>query len=65
MSSQGPRATPMVTPYTELLVRHLVEAGHPRDALLAVNGIGPVKIERFGDDVLEIVRNAAPAPATR
>ena len=27
-----------------------------RDALLAVNGVGPVKLERFGDDVLAIVR---------
>jgi DNA helicase-2/ATP-dependent DNA helicase PcrA len=33
-----------------------------RDALLAVNGIGPVKIERFGDDVLGIVK-ADPATA--
>jgi DNA helicase-2/ATP-dependent DNA helicase PcrA len=27
-----------------------------RDALLAISGVGPVKIERFGDDVLGIVR---------
>ena len=30
-----------------------------RDALLGVSGIGPVKVERFGDDVLAIVRDAA------
>jgi len=33
-----------------------------RDALLAVHGIGPVKVERFGDDILAIVA-ATPAPA--
>ena len=32
-----------------------------RDALLAISGVGPVKIERFGDDVLGIV---AADPAT-
>ena len=34
-----------------------------RDALLAISGIGPVKIERFGDDVLGIVREVAEASA--
>ena len=40
-----------------------VAAARPtsRDALLAISGIGPVKIERFGDDVLGIV---AADPAT-
>jgi DNA helicase-2/ATP-dependent DNA helicase PcrA len=32
-----------------------------RDALLDVSGIGPVKVERFGDDVLGIVRDGAEA----
>jgi len=30
-----------------------------RDALLGVSGIGPVKVERFGGDVLDIVREVA------
>jgi DNA helicase-2/ATP-dependent DNA helicase PcrA len=35
-----------------------------RDTLLAISGIGPVKIERFGDDVLEIVRTDPATAAT-
>ena len=34
-----------------------------RDALLDVSGIGPVKVERFGDDVLGIVRDSTAAIA--
>jgi superfamily II DNA helicase RecQ len=30
--------------------------------LLAVPGVGPVKAERYGEAVLGIVRDAAPAP---
>ncbi|MCB9658914.1 MAG: AraC family transcriptional regulator [Polyangiales bacterium] len=63
MSSQGPRATPMVTPYTELLVRHLVEAGHPRDALLAGTDIALTDVAEPGRPIRfeqhqRVVRNA-------
>ena len=34
-----------------------------RPALLDVAGIGPVKVERYGDAVLDLVRTHAPGPA--
>jgi DNA helicase-2/ATP-dependent DNA helicase PcrA len=42
-----------------------VAAAQPttRPALLEVAGIGPVKVERYGDAVLDLVRTHAPGPA--
>lgn len=36
-----------------------IAAARPKnsDALLAINGIGPAKLERYGEEVLEVVRS--------
>ncbi len=49
-------AVPAYVVFSDATLRAVAtERPTSRDALLAISGIGPVKIERFGDDVLGIV----------
>jgi DNA helicase-2/ATP-dependent DNA helicase PcrA len=59
-------AVPAYVVFSDATLRAVAtERPTSRDGLLAISGVGPVKVERFGDDLLGIVREVAEAGAAR